>query len=47
MKCKQIIDNNLKLDKESDTEILSKIIKNHLTQNGYYPNADSLIHGKD
>ena len=41
----KIIDNQFKLNKESDSEILSNIIKNHLTQNGYYPDADSLIHG--
>ena len=41
----KIIDNQFKLNKESDSEILSNIIKNHLAQNGYYPDADSLIHG--
>lgn len=41
----KIIDNNFKLNGESDSEILSKIIENHLAQNGSYPDADSLIHG--
>ena len=40
-----IIDTQFKLNDESDSEILSNIIKNHLAQNGYYPDADSLIHG--
>ena len=26
-------------------KLLSNIIKNYLVQNGYYPDADSLIHG--
>ena len=41
----EIIDIQFKLDGESDSKILSKIIKNHLAQNGYYPDADSLMHG--
>src|SRR5215207_5691943 len=41
----KIIDTQFKLHGESDSEILSNIIKNHLAQNGYYPDADSLIHG--
>ncbi len=40
-----IIDTQFKLNDESDSEILSKIIKNHLAQHWYYPDADSLIHG--
>lgn len=28
-----------------DSEILSKIIKNHIASNGYYPDADSLQNG--
>ena len=40
-----IIDTQFKLNDESDSEILSNIIKNHLAQNGYYSDADSLIHG--
>jgi hypothetical protein len=34
-----------KLNYESDSEILSEIIKNHLAQNGYYPDANSLQQG--
>jgi hypothetical protein len=41
----KIIDTQFKVNGESDSEILSKIVKNHLAQNGYYPDADSLIHG--
>jgi hypothetical protein len=41
----EIIDNNFKLNGETDSEILSNIIKNHLAQNEYYLDADSLIHG--
>ena len=41
----EIINKEFKLKGETDSEILSNIIKNHLTQNGYYPDADSLIHG--
>ena len=41
----EIIDTQFKLNRESDSEILGNIIKNHLAQNGYYPDADSLIHG--
>jgi hypothetical protein len=41
----EIIDTQFKLKNESDSEILSKIIKNHLASNGYYPDADSLQQG--
>ena len=42
----KVIDTQFKpLSEESDSEILSNIIKNHLAQNGYYPDADSLMHG--
>ena len=41
----EIIDKQFRLNGESDSEILGNIIKNHLAQNGYYPDADSLIHG--
>jgi hypothetical protein len=41
----KIIDTQFKLNRETDSEILSNIIKNHLAQNGYYPDADSLMHG--
>ena len=41
----KIIETQFKLNEESDSEILSKIIKNHLASNGYYPDVDSLVHG--
>jgi hypothetical protein len=40
-----IIDTQFKLNEESDSEILSNIIKNHLASNGYYLDVDSLVHG--
>ncbi|HSF00820.1 MAG TPA: hypothetical protein VLA48_07990 [Nitrososphaeraceae archaeon] len=41
----EIIDNNFKLNGETDSEILSNIINNHLASNRYYPDAESLMHG--
>lgn len=41
----EIIETHFKLNDESISEILSKIIKNHLASNGYYPDADSLQKG--
>jgi hypothetical protein len=41
----EIIETQFKLQDESDSEILSKIIKNHLASNGYYPDVDSLEQG--
>jgi hypothetical protein len=41
----KIIETQFKLNDESDSEILSKIIKNHLASNGYYPDTDSLQQG--
>ena len=41
----KIFDNNFRLNNESDSEILFNIIKNHLVQNEFYPDADSLQHG--
>ena len=41
----EIIDTQFKLKNESDSEILSKIIKNHLASNGYYSFVDSLEQG--
>jgi hypothetical protein len=41
----EIIDTQFKLNDESDSEILSKIIKNHLASSGYYPDVDSLVQG--
>ena len=39
----KIIDNNLTKRRIK----FGNTIKNHLAKNGYYPDADSLIHGKD
>ncbi|HSF51260.1 MAG TPA: hypothetical protein VLA74_10915 [Nitrososphaeraceae archaeon] len=41
----EIIETQFKLNDESDSEILANIIKNHLASNGYYLDADSLVHG--
>jgi hypothetical protein len=41
----EIIETQFKLNDESDSEILSKIIKNHLASNGYYPDDNSLEQG--
>ena len=41
----KIIDTQFKLKNESDSEIVSKIIKNHLAQNGFYSDIDSLQQG--
>ncbi len=42
----KVIDTQFKpLSDETDSEILCNIIRNHLVQNGYYPDADSLMHG--
>lgn len=41
----EIINKEFKLKGESDSEILFNIIKNHLAQHGYYPDADSLQQG--
>ena len=41
----EIIETQFKLNDESDSEILSKIIKNHIASNGYYHDADSLQNG--
>jgi hypothetical protein len=41
----EIIDTQFKLNGESDSEILSKIVKNHLASNGHYPDVDSLQQG--
>jgi hypothetical protein len=41
----EIIDTQFKLKEESYSEIISKIIKNHLASNGYYPDVDSLQQG--
>ncbi len=41
----EIIDTQFKLKDESDSEIISNIVKNHLAQNGYLPDVDSLQQG--
>ena len=41
----EIIESQFKLNEESDSETLSKIVKNHLASNGYYPDEDSLMQG--
>ena len=41
----KVIDTQFKSNGESDSEILSNIVKNHLAQNGYYPELDSLQQG--
>jgi hypothetical protein len=41
----EIIETHFKLKGESDSEVLSKIIKNHLASSGYYPDVDSLQQG--
>ena len=42
----KVIDTQFKpLSEETDSEILANIIKNHLASNGYYLDADSLVHG--
>ena len=49
-KCKseevwKIIDKEFKLNKETDAEILSNIIRNHLAEHGFHANIHSLAHG--
>jgi hypothetical protein len=39
------LETRFKLEGELDSEIISKIVKNHLASNGYYPDADSLQQG--
>ena len=41
----EIIDTKFKLKDETDSVIISNIVKNHLSSNGYYPDADSLQQG--
>ena len=40
-----IIDNEFKLNKESDAEILGNIIRNYIAEHGLYPDIHSLAHG--
>ena len=41
----KIIDNQFKLNKESDAEILCNIIRNYISEHGLYPDVYSLTHG--
>ena len=41
----KIIDNQFKLNKESDAEILCSIIRNYIAEHGLYPDVYSLTHG--
>ena len=41
----EIIDKEFKLNKESDSEILCNIIRNHIAEHGLYPDIPSLVHG--
>jgi hypothetical protein len=41
----KIIDNQFKLNKESDSELLSTIIRNYIAEHGLYPDIHSLAHG--
>ena len=39
------IENEFKLNGETDDEILCNIIRNHLAEHGFHPNVYSLAHG--
>ena len=41
----KIIDNEFKLNKESDAEVLCNIIRNYIAEHGLYPDIHSLAHG--
>jgi hypothetical protein len=41
----KIIDNQFKLNNESDAEVLCNIIRNYITEHGLYPDVYSLTHG--
>ena len=41
----EIIDKEFKLNRETDTEIVCNIIRNHLTEHGFHANIHSLAHG--
>ena len=41
----KIIDNQFKLNKESDAEVLCNIIRNYIAEHGLYPDVYSLAHG--
>ena len=38
----KIINKEFKLNEKTDSEIIAKIVKNHLAQNGYYLDTNSL-----
>ena len=41
----KIIDNQFKLNKESDAEVLCNIIRNYIAEHGLYPDIHGLAHG--
>ena len=41
----KIIDNQFKLNKESDAEVLCNIIRNYIAEHGLYPDIHSLAQG--
>ena len=41
----KIIDNQFKLNKDSDAEVLCNIIRNYIAEHGLYPDIHSLAHG--
>ena len=41
----KIIDNQFKLNKESNAEVLCNIIRNYIAEHGLYPDIHSLAHG--
>ena len=41
----KIIDNQFKLNKESDAEVLCNIIRNYIAEHGFHANIHSLVHG--
>ena len=43
----EIIDNQFKLNKESDVEVLCNIIRNYIAEHGLYPDIHSLAHGHE
>jgi L-rhamnose mutarotase len=41
----KIVDNEFKLNKESNAEVLCNIIRNYIAEHGLYPDIHSLAHG--
>ena len=41
----KIIDNEFKLNRESDSEVLCNIIRNYIAEHGLYPDVYALTHG--